>query len=141
MDMSEYRKRYPQLCKDTFEIINENRDVLKQVRRESRRKRTTIGKDVTLRTDLQTRIKLAVTDRYMPDGESWIPVLYPDVKNPNKTDRYGHPMGAGLDETTESQRNAFYLQQEILISCVWEDDQYYNMTDEDWEHALGSSVK
>ena len=140
MKMNEYKEKYPKLYKDTFVIINEHRDILKQVRRESRRSRTVIGTDVSIRTDLQTRIKLAITDRDMIDGESWIPVLYPDVRNPNKVDRYGHPCGAGLDETTEAQRNAFLLQQEILVSCVWEDDQYYNMTDEEWSNALGIKI-
>ena len=90
------------------------------------------------RMDLQSRLRLAIVERGMPDGEAWISVLYPDINNPDKVDRYGKPCGASYNEATEAQRNAFDLQQEILVSSVWEDYHYHWMTDKEWEHALST---
>lgn len=136
MNMREYKEKYPELARETIELLREGKDILRISRRVPK-ERTDAGSTLSYRTDLPTRLKLATTDRQMKDGESWIPVLYPDVNNPDKKDRYGRPCGASLAEATEQQRNAYFLQQEILESCVYENDRYHWMTKEDWDKALG----
>ena len=135
MKISEYKKKYPELAQETFNILNEHKDTLKELRRGHNEILTKQEKQLFSVGDLQTRLCMAITDREMGDN-SWISVLYPDLRNPNKRDRYGRPCGASLKDCSEEQRRAFELQNEILVRCVWEDDSYHWLSDEEWKYIL-----
>ena len=118
LTLKEYRTKFPELYRETMGLLEEHKDVIKELKRTRGYEPSDELIPNLSRLDLQTRIQFATEERRIEDGGSWIPILYPDVKDLHKKDRYGHPMGASLDDTTEAQRNAFMIQQWVLAILI-----------------------
>lgn len=102
LNFDEYRKKYPRLAKETEEILNSNKALLKYLRQGNKKSGSSLTKTILKRKSLPKRIKEAVKPRIIRE-RGCIRVLN----------------GKPLSEVSSQQKKAYRLQEEIVERQIW----------------------
>jgi len=114
MDIKEYKEQYPELAKETLQLLKEQEDILKEIK--VKEPKTKAHVDLKKLYTLATRLRMAVELRYIGE-EGWIPVL-DDITGQNKQ-RDGEPCGLPLEKVSKEQKRAYLIQSRIKALNVW----------------------